>query len=71
MAVVEWPRRFRDLPEGRGPTRVIGAVLDITDRKHADEALADREALYRTLAEAMPHIVYTTGPDGEPNANSR
>ena len=71
---LSWSGRvvFGDLPEGRGPTRVIGAVLDITDRKHADEALADREALYRTLAEAMPHIVYTTGPDGEPDyVNSR
>ena len=71
---LSWSGRvvFGDLPEGRGPTRVIGAVLDITDRKHADEALADREALYRTLAEAMPYIVYTTGPDGEPDyVNSR
>jgi PAS domain S-box-containing protein len=63
---------FGDLPDGRRPVRVIGAVLDITERKRADEALADREALYRTLAEAMPHIVYTTGPDGEADyVNSR
>jgi PAS domain S-box-containing protein len=59
-------------PGGRGPVRAIGAALDITVRKQADEALADREALYRTLAEAMPHIVYTSGPDGEADyVNSR
>jgi two-component system, chemotaxis family, CheB/CheR fusion protein len=41
-------------------------------RDELGEALADREALYRTLAEAMPHIVYTTGPDGETDyVNSR
>ena len=63
---------FGARPAGRGPVRAIGAVLDITERKHADEALADREALYRTLAEAMPHIVYTSGPDGEADyVNSR
>jgi PAS domain S-box-containing protein len=71
---VAWRGRvfFRDTPTGHEPVRVIGAVLDITERKHADEALADREALYRTLAEAMPHIVYTTGPDGDADyVNSR
>ena len=58
--------------DGRGPVRVIGAALDITERKRADEALAEREEQYRTLAEAMPHIVYTTGPDGEADyVNSR
>jgi PAS domain S-box-containing protein len=41
-------------------------------RDELDEALADREALYRKLAEAMPHIVYTTGPDGDADyVNSR
>jgi PAS domain S-box-containing protein len=63
---------FGDLLGRRGPVRVIGAALDITERKRADEALVEREAQYRTLAEAMPHIVYRTGPDGEADyVNSR
>jgi PAS domain S-box-containing protein len=71
---VSWRGRavIGELPEGRRVVRVIGAVFDITERKQADEALADRESLYRTLAEAMPHIVYTTGPGGETDyVNSR
>jgi len=53
-----------DLPEGRGPVRVIGAAQDITARKRAHAALVESEAQYRALAEAMPYVVYRTGPDG-------
>ena len=52
--------------------RYIGIVLDITERKQAEEALRQRaeEALrmseqeFRSLAEAMPQIVWATRPDG-------
>ena len=48
--------------EGR---RVIGAVLrDITARKLAEDALADSEARFRTLAEAVPQIVWTADAEG-------
>jgi len=53
-----------DLPEGRGAVRVIGAAQDITARKRAHAALVESEAQYRALAEAMPYVVYRTGPDG-------
>jgi PAS domain S-box-containing protein len=33
-----------ELGEGGQPVRVVGVVLDITDRKRTEEALADREA---------------------------
>ena len=53
-----------DLPDGRGPVRVIGAAQDITARTRAHAALVESEAQYRALAEAMPYVVYRTGPDG-------
>ena len=53
-------------------TRYIGVVLDITSRRQAEAALRRRaeEALhiseqeFRSLAEAVPQIVWATRPDG-------
>jgi len=45
-------------------TRLQGAFQDITDRRHADERLRESEAQFRTLAEAMPQMVWMTRPDG-------
>src|SRR6185503_17079506 len=36
----------------------------ITERKQAETALRKSEAEFRTLAEAMPQIVWITRPDG-------
>jgi len=43
------------------------AVLahDVTERLKAQEALQEREALFRDMAETMPHIVWTARADGE------
>src|SRR5262245_37287721 len=39
-------------------------VYDMTERKRADEAIRQSESHLRQLADAMPQIVYTCGPDG-------
>jgi PAS domain S-box-containing protein len=44
-----------------------GAVVthtNITARRQAEEAIIESEARLRQLADAMPQIVYTCGPDG-------
>ena len=48
------------------PERYIGVVIDITERKLAEEALRQEktEGEFRLLAEAMPQIVWATRADG-------
>ena len=46
------------------PVLVRGTNHDITDRRRAELALAESEARFRTLAEALPGFVWTAVPDG-------
>jgi len=51
--------------DGNGTvTGLFGVARDITDQKRAEEALQASEQEFRNLAEAMPQIVWVTGPDG-------
>ena len=46
------------------PRYFISQIQDITERKLAEEALRTSLEEFRTLAEAMPQIVWITRPDG-------
>ncbi len=55
-------RAYRN-PKGE-PVRLMGTVVDISERKRADEALRRSEQEFRSLAESMPQMVWATRPDG-------
>jgi len=52
-------------------TRMIGVTTDVTSRKHAEAALLrettlrESESRFRSLADAMPQIVWTARADGQ------
>jgi PAS domain S-box-containing protein len=47
-----------------GQDRFAAFIRDISERKHAQEALQRSEALFRQLADSMPNIVWAARPDG-------
>ncbi|MEJ7599499.1 MAG: PAS domain-containing protein [Kofleriaceae bacterium] len=63
---VRWVRQRANVErDGAGrATRMVGTIQDVTDRHLADEAVRTSEAELRLLAEAMPQIVWISGPDG-------
>ncbi len=46
------------------PVRMMGVIMDITDRKQAEFALAQREAQSRAILAAIPDIILLAGADG-------
>jgi len=54
-------------PSGLGPTaeiQVVASVVDVTQRKLADQALAASEARYKALVEDQTELVSLSTPDG-------
>lgn len=39
--------------------RIVGSIIDITERKHTEDALRQSERRFRELADAVPQIVWT------------
>jgi PAS domain S-box-containing protein len=55
----------RVITDARGKAaRLPGVVVDITDEKHVAQQLAESEQRFRTLADTMPQMVWSTLPDG-------
>ncbi|MBW4511462.1 MAG: PAS domain S-box protein [Scytonematopsis contorta HA4267-MV1] len=46
------------------PVRMMGTVQDISDRKQVEENLRQSELNFRTLADTMPQMFWTTQADG-------
>jgi PAS domain S-box-containing protein len=53
--------------EGHVPHRMLGTMMDITDRKEAELALKTSEGKFRTLADSMPQFVWTGDTEGNLN----
>jgi PAS domain S-box-containing protein len=71
---VIWPDGSVHWLEARGnvfrdghdkPVRFVGVNMDITERKRREEALRASEQRWRTMAEALPNLVWTDLPDGQ------
>jgi PAS domain S-box-containing protein len=46
------------------PIRLLGIGIDISKLKLAEEALRESEQRWRSLTEALPHLVWSAVPDG-------
>ncbi len=63
---VRWvfDRKHLIFDEAGTPIWMGGLLTDITERKRAEEALRESEALYRTILDAVPQIIWQGEADG-------
>ena len=45
---------------------VVATQIDVTERKRAEDALRESEYKLRQIIEAVPGLIWSNGPDGEP-----
>lgn len=50
-------------PDGK-PSRLPGVIVDVSEQRRTSEALAASELRFRTLADTMPQMVWSTLADG-------
>src|SRR5690606_7629519 len=46
------------------PVRMIGSMLDLSERKRAEAQVRQSERRLRQMADTMPQMVWVTRPDG-------
>jgi PAS domain S-box-containing protein len=46
-----------------GEACVLGVVIDVTDRKHAEQSLQESERRFRLMADSAPVLMWLSGPD--------
>jgi PAS domain S-box-containing protein len=50
-------------PDGK-PQHIIGAITDITNHKRMEQVISERDAQFRTLANAIPQLAWIANNDG-------
>lgn len=63
-SVIWLATRGRMVKRGNGPAVLAGVAMDVTKRKMAEAALIESEARFRSLADALPQIVFTSSSEG-------
>ncbi|WP_160143932.1 PAS domain-containing protein [Chryseolinea soli] len=53
------------------PLRMLGTMIDITERKRAERVIEESEKKFRTLADSMPQFIWTADKTGNLNYFSR
>lgn len=63
---VRWISAFVEIERDRDgrPLRLVGAHVDVSERKEAEEALRRSEQRLRAVLDTMPQMVWSTKPDG-------